>query len=75
MQSDFRYAWKDVNGNICQFVIAKTKEELFEMSGFGAVNVDEPIKDCLAVAVVYTNYGWVEYGLKNYCEKDDFRSI
>jgi len=42
-------------------MIAKTKGDLFEMSGFGAVDTDSPVKGSLAVRVIYTNYGWVEY--------------
>ncbi len=56
-----RFGWKDEHGNICQYIIAKTKEDLCEMSGFGVVDTDRPVKGRLAVGVAYTNYGWVEY--------------
>ena len=55
-----KYGWKDENGDICQFMIAGSKEELFEMAGFGAVDVDKPLKGKLAVPVVDTKYGWME---------------
>lgn len=47
-----RYTWKRVSdGYINRHSVASSKEELFERSGFGAVEVDKPIKGFIAVEV------------------------
>ncbi len=46
------FAWKRLSdGAILQESSAPTPEDLFEFAGFGAVDVDKPIKGFLAVAV------------------------
>jgi hypothetical protein len=48
------FAWKRISdGEIAQGKKhrADTAEDLFEQAGFGAVNVDEPLKGWLAVKV------------------------
>lgn len=46
------FAWKRLtDGEIVQTVSANTKDELFEACGFGAVQIDDPIKGFLAVKV------------------------
>lgn len=53
------FAWKSVKtGELSLDVFANSKERLFEVSGFGAVNVDEPIKGFLAVQVKKENGHW-----------------
>jgi hypothetical protein len=47
-----KYAWKNLkSGEIIQNPTANSPEMLFEMQGFGAINVDKPIKGYLAVRV------------------------
>jgi hypothetical protein len=47
-----KYAWKNLkSGEIIQSPTANSPEMLFEMQGFGAINVDKPIKGYLAVRV------------------------
>lgn len=56
-----KFGWKDSDGNIGQYHIAHTKEELFEQLGFDVVDVDKPIKGRLAVKVQYVCNSWCEY--------------
>jgi len=47
------YGWKRLSdGAIVQSHIASSKDLLFEITGFGAVDVDKPVKGFLAVEVV-----------------------
>jgi hypothetical protein len=55
------YAWKHLQSeSIVQTHIAKSKDDLFEMTGFGAIRTDEPLKGCLAVEVAWRNNQWKE---------------
>lgn len=55
------YGWKRLtSGAIVQSHIASSKDLLFEITGFGAVNVDMPLKGFLAVEVVSVDGEWVE---------------
>ena len=59
------YAWKRLSdGEIVQTHIAPTPEALFERSGFGAVDVDKPIKGYLVVPVVESGGRLVEVAEK-----------
>lgn len=51
MNKGRKFAWRGPDGRICQTHIATTKDNLFEMTGFGAVDVDKPLKGFLAVQV------------------------
>lgn len=55
------FAWKHIeSGIIVQSPILPTKDDLFEYSGFGAVDVDEPLKGYLAVEVKIYRRKWIE---------------
>lgn len=55
------YAWKRLDdGHVSQDVTAESAEDLFENAGFGAVDVDKPIKGFLAVKVTGRPGAWVE---------------
>jgi hypothetical protein len=46
------YQWKNTaSGDVYQGAPAESREELFERSGFGAAQVDQPIRGFLAVEV------------------------
>ena len=56
-----KYMWKHIeSGEINPYYIGDSKDNLFENSGFGAVRVDEPVKNFVAVSVKYENGKWVE---------------
>ena len=53
--------WKHIDsGEINPYYQAASKESLFEQAGFGAIRVDEPVKNFVAVPVVYEGGKWVE---------------
>lgn len=55
------YAWKHLSdGRIYEDAHANSKEELFEIFGFGAVEVDKPIKGFLAIEVGMVDGHFVE---------------
>lgn len=59
--SETLFAWKRLSdGVICQTATATSAEALFEASGFGAVNTDQPIKGMLAVRVTRQGDSLVE---------------
>lgn len=56
-----RFAWKRLSdGQIHQGATAATADDLFEAAGFGAVDVDKPIKGFLAVPVIEKDGAFVE---------------
>lgn len=55
------YGWKNIaSGEVSQGHVAATADVLFENAGFGAVDVDKPIKGFLAVEVEYVDGRLVE---------------
>ncbi|MDF5726403.1 MAG: hypothetical protein PUP91_39380 [Rhizonema sp. PD37] len=50
------WVWKQLStGQLCYHAITKTAEELFEAMGFGAININLPIKGQITVPVVICN--------------------
>ncbi len=61
------YAWKKLStGKIIQTSIATSRDGLFEMTGFGAVRTDAPIKGFVAVLVVRDGNKWIQEGTQGY---------
>ena len=56
-----KFMWKHIeSGEINPYYMAASKEDLFEQAGFGAIRVDEPVKNFMAVPVKYEKGVWVE---------------
>jgi hypothetical protein len=57
------FQWKNTaSGDVYQGAPAQSREELFERSGLGAAEVDQPIRGFLAVEVRYEGGRLVEAG-------------
>jgi len=61
------FAWKKLStGKIIQTSVATSKDDLFEMAGFGAVRTDAPIKGFIAVPVIRDGNEWIQEGTQGY---------